>query len=202
MAPKGPDEGTIIECLLDRRRGFRPAGRVPFPRGKGTKRRRGNSQGRTSFAMLNSPRPPFYGSANLTGWVVEAKARVVQSTGFPSITAAAEGPVTFGCFFYRWKARLLSGWGSSSAQGNGGRVRTPAPTMYPKVYLSLRRARCPQRADSGRSGVPPLTSAACGRTVCAPTESMPSAKDRISSGKGIPRRFAAPPFDKGGFLSV
>ena len=63
VASKGPDEGTIIECLLDRRRGFRPAGRVPFPRGKGTKRRRGNSQGRTSFAMLNSPRPPFYGSA-------------------------------------------------------------------------------------------------------------------------------------------
>ena len=95
---------------------------------------------------------------------------MVQSTGFPSITAAAEGPVTFGCFFYRWKARLLSGWGSSLAQGNGGRVRTPAPTMYPKVYLSLRRARCPQRADSGRPGVLPLTSAACGRTVCAPTE--------------------------------
>ena len=81
---------------------------------------------------------------------------MVQLTGFPSITAAAEGPVTFGCFFYRWKARLLSGWGSSSAQGNGGRVRTPAPTMYPKVYLSLRKARCPQRADSGRPGVPPL----------------------------------------------
>ena len=68
---------------------------------------------------------------------------MVQSTGFPSITAAAEGPVTFGCFFYRWKARLLSGWGSSSAQGNGGRVRTPAPTMYPKVYLSLRRPDAP-----------------------------------------------------------
>ena len=124
---------------------------------------------------------------------------MVQSTGFPSITAAAEGPVTFGCFFYRWKARLLSGWGSSSAQGNGGRVRTPAPTMYPKVRSIFCRARCPQRADSGRPGVPPLTSAARGRTVCAPTESMPSAKDRISSGKGIPRRFAAPSFDKGGF---
>ena len=41
--------------------------------------------------------------------------------------------------------------------------------------------------------MPLLTSAARGRTVCAPTESMPSAKDRISSGKGIPRRFAAPP---------
>ena len=49
-----------------------------------------------------------------------AKARVAQLTGLPSITATAEGPVTFGCFFYRWKARLLSGWGSSLAQGTGG----------------------------------------------------------------------------------
>ena len=45
---------------------------------------------------------------------------MVQSTGFPSITAAAEGPVTFGGFFYRWKARLLGWWGSSLAQGNAG----------------------------------------------------------------------------------
>ena len=45
---------------------------------------------------------------------------MVQLTGFPSITAAAEGPVTFGCFFYRWKARLLGWWGSSLAQGNAG----------------------------------------------------------------------------------
>ena len=79
-----------------------------------------------------------------------AKARVAQLTGLPSITAAAEGPVTFGCFFYRWKARLLSGWGSSLAQGTGGRVRAPAPTAYPKVRLIFCRARCPHRAVPGR----------------------------------------------------
>ena len=79
-----------------------------------------------------------------------AKARVAQLTGLPSITAAAEGPVTFGCFFYRWKARLLCGWGSSLAQGTGGRVRAPAPTAYPKVRLIFCRARCPHRAVPGR----------------------------------------------------
>ena len=78
-----------------------------------------------------------------------AKARVAQLTGLPSITAAAEGPVTFGCFFYRWKARLLSGWGSSLAQGTGGRVRAPAPTAYPKVRLIFCRARCPIGPFSG-----------------------------------------------------
>ena len=79
-----------------------------------------------------------------------AKARVAQLTGLPSITAAAEGQVTFGCFFYRWKARLLSRWGSSLAQGIGGRVRAPAPTAYPKVRLIFCRARCPHRAVPGR----------------------------------------------------
>ena len=88
-----------------------------------------------------------------------AKARVAQLTGLPSITAAAEGPVTFGCFFYRWKARLLRGWGSSLAQGTGGRVRAPAPTAYPKVRLIFCRARCPHRAVLGRPSVPPLRNA-------------------------------------------
>ena len=45
---------------------------------------------------------------------------MAQLTGFPSITAAAEFLVTFWDFFYRWKARLLGWWGSSSAQGNAG----------------------------------------------------------------------------------
>ena len=36
--------------------------------------------------------------------------------------------VTFGYFFYRWRARLCGWRGSSSTQGIGGRVRTPAPT--------------------------------------------------------------------------
>ena len=109
---------------------------------------------------------------------VSAKARVVQLTVFSSITAAAEGPVTFGCCFYRWKARLLSGWGSSLAQGTGGRVRAPAPTAYPKVRLIFCRARCPHRAVPGRprcaaptSGRNPLGRAGEGSRSCEMGES-------------------------------
>ena len=80
-----------------------------------------------------------------------AKARVAQLTGLPSITAAAEGPVTFGCFFYRWKARLLRGWGSSLAHGTGGRVRTPAPTKYGKLSgLSVGAGPRPARRMKGK----------------------------------------------------
>ena len=62
-----------------------------------------------------------------------AKARVAQLNGFSSITAAAELSVAFGDCFYRWKARLLGGRGSSSAQRDGGRVRTPAPTQMQEL---------------------------------------------------------------------
>ena len=41
-----------------RRAGFRPVGRVPFPRGKGTKRRWGTPQRRTSFDMSACPQTP------------------------------------------------------------------------------------------------------------------------------------------------
>ena len=43
------------------------------------------------------------------------------------MTAAAERAVTFGSYFYRWTARLLSCLGSSAAQGIGGRL-IAAPT--------------------------------------------------------------------------
>ena len=66
---------------------------------------------------------------------------MAQLTGCPSIAAAAELAVTFGGCSYRWKARLLSCLGSSAAQSTGGRVRTPAPTEYPEMRLSLRRGR-------------------------------------------------------------
>ena len=62
-----------------------------------------------------------------------AKARVAQLNGFSPITAAAELSVAFGDCFYRWKARLLGGRGSSSAQGIGGRVRAPAPTQMQEL---------------------------------------------------------------------
>ncbi len=75
---------------------------------------------------------------------------MAQLNSFSSITAAAEFLGTFGCFFYRQRARLCGWWGSSSAQGTGGRVRAPAPTAYPKVRLIFCRARCPHRAVPGR----------------------------------------------------
>ena len=47
--------------------------------------------------------------------------------------------------------------------------------------------------------MPPLTSAARGRTVCAPTEKKKKrAVNDLWEGESS-RRFAAPPFDKGGF---
>ena len=77
--------------------------------------------------MTPTPGPPFYGGRQLGALAVNAKARVAQLTGFRSITAAAERLVTFGCFFYRWKARLWVRWGSSCATGDGGRL-IAAPT--------------------------------------------------------------------------
>ena len=79
------------------------------------------------------PRTPFTGAANAGALAVIAKARVAQLNGFSSITAAAELSVAFGDCFYRWKARLLGGRGSSSAQGIGGRVRAPAPTQMQEL---------------------------------------------------------------------
>ena len=47
--------------------------------------------------------------------------------------------------------RLLSGWGSSAAQGTGGRVRTPAPTKYGKLSgLSVGAGPRPARRMKGK----------------------------------------------------
>ena len=64
---------------------------------------------------------------------VIAKARVAQLNGFSPITAPAELSVAFGDCFDRWKARLLGGRSSSSAQRDGGRVRAPAPTQMQEL---------------------------------------------------------------------
>ena len=69
------------------------------------------------------------------------------------MTAAAEGPVTFGYFFYRWKARLCGWRGSSSAQGVGGRVRTPAPMADSEALSFFRRGALCAPAGGQR---PPL----------------------------------------------
>ena len=90
-------------------------------------------------------------------------------------------------------------WGSSCAAGDGGRVRTPAPTAYPKVRSIFCRARCPQRAVSGRPGVPPLTSAARGCTVCAPTEKKKKRAVNDLWERESPAASRHPLFDNGGF---
>ena len=102
-----------------------------MPRKK-PKRHQGAAQDERFALIFAAPGPHFTG-AQLGSLAVNAKARVAQLTGCPSIAAAAEWSVTFGGCFDRWKARLLCGWGSSAAQGIGGRVRTPAPTEYPEV---------------------------------------------------------------------
>ena len=131
--------------------------RVSFwmPRKK-PKRHQGAAQDERFALIFAAPGPHFTG-AQLGSLAVIAKARVAQLTGCPSIAAAAELTVTFGGCSYRWRARLLCGWGSSAAQGIGGRVRTPAPAAYPETRLSLRRGR----SQTG-PGVP------AGGPVCRP----------------------------------
>ena len=73
------------------------------------------------------------------------------SIGFRSITAAAEGPATFGYFSSWWRARLWSGWGSSAAQRDGvsgDDFRSPQgrPSVPPTVPR-LRKPPC-RAADS------------------------------------------------------
>ena len=112
---------------------------------------------------------------------INAKARVAQLTGFRSIAAAAEMLVTFGCFFYRWKARLWVRWGSSCATGDGGRlIAAPTAENGPSHNQGrsphpsgLRPAPLPLLAFShfpltGGIGLP-LKGKAFGRLIAAPT---------------------------------
>ena len=144
-AHTGVDEGA----------GFRPAGRVPFcPGRKEPKRRKRWAQReKTGCAapvpMTPTPGPPFYGGSQLGTLAVNAKARVAQLTGFRSITAAAERLVTFGCFFYRWKARLWVRWGSSCATGDGGRlIAAPTAENGPGRWFGNGRRRSGTAATS------------------------------------------------------
>ena len=78
-----------------------PRRRVTFwPPKKSPKKRQGVGPigfGSASSSMCPTPwTPHFTGAANAEVLAVNAKARVVQLTGFPSISAAAEGPVTLG----------------------------------------------------------------------------------------------------------
>ena len=142
LAEGQTDEGATIERFRSSQGDFAACGRrVSFwmPRKK-PKRHQGAAQDERFALIFAAPGPHFTG-AQLGSLAVNAKARVAQLNGCPSIAAAAEWSVTFGGCSYRWKARLLSDLGSSAAQGTGGRVRTPAPTEYPEMRLSLRRGR-------------------------------------------------------------
>ena len=110
----------------------------------------GRSDGR--FApIFTVPWTPVYGGRQCGNLAVNAKARVAQSIGFHSITAAAEVSVTFGSCFSWWIARLLAWWGSSAAQRDGvsgDDFRSPQgrPSVPPTVPR-LRKPPC-RAADS------------------------------------------------------
>ena len=110
--------------------------RVSFPAmGKKPKDRRGTAQDERFALIFALPPVPHLQGPPMRRCSTNAKARVAQLNGFSPITAPAELSVAFGDCFYRWKARLLGGWGSSSAQGIGGRVRAPAPTQMQELSL-------------------------------------------------------------------
>ena len=158
MAEGQTDEGATIERFRSSQGDFAACGRrVSFwmPRKK-PKRHQGAAQDERFALIFAAPGPHFTG-AQLGSLAVNAKARVAQLTGCPSIAAAAELAVTFGGCSYRWKARLLSCLGSSAAQRTDGRVRTPTPAEYPETRLSLRRGRSQTGPGAcGRPRVPPL----------------------------------------------
>ena len=85
---------------------------------------RGEPQIECGFAPSDMLAPPWTpilrGPPIRPPWLVNAKARVAQLTGFRSMTAAAELPAAFGCFSSWLEARLLSGRGSSAARMDGG----------------------------------------------------------------------------------
>ena len=77
--------------------------------------------GSASSSMCPTPwTPHFTGAANAEVLAVNAKARVVQLTGFRSISAAAEGRVTFGRCFSWWGARLCVGGAQVQLRGTAG----------------------------------------------------------------------------------
>ena len=129
-----------------RRAGFRPAGRVSFPRGKGTKRRWGTPQRRTSFAMSACPQTPALRGRQLGRMVRYRK--------------GAGGSVERPPLVFRWTRYLRvskagtplveSAFVAAGLKLCGGKRRIRESLRF------SRRARCPHRAVPGRPGVPPL----------------------------------------------
>ena len=109
---------------------------------------RGEPQIECGFAPSDMLAPPWTpilrGPPIRPPWLVNAKARVAQLTGFRSMTAAAELPAAFGCFSSWLEARLCAGWGPSSARMDGGN----GPGLF------FRRGRSQTGLREGQ--VPPL----------------------------------------------
>ena len=63
----------------------------------------------------------------------------------------------------------------------GGRVRAPAPTAYPKVRLIFCRARCPHRAVPVRPSVPPLQVEQTEAIMCVGAGHRPARKRAADS---------------------
>ena len=79
--------------------------------------------------------PHFTGATNAEVLAVNAKARVVQLTGFRSISAAAEGRVTFGRCFSWWGARLCVGGAQVRLSGTAGGSWTRPYGAPGKAYV-------------------------------------------------------------------
>ena len=146
-----------------------PRRRVTFwPPKKSPKKRQGVGPigfGSASSSMCPTPwTPHFTGAANAEVLAVNAKARVVQLTGFRSISAAAEGRVTFGRCFSWWGARLLDWWSSILAQWDGGRVLDP-PLRSARKGVCLCIGAGPRPAAGG---LWPLTSSVTLRVTPSP----------------------------------
>ena len=134
-----------------------PRRRVTFwPPKKSPKKRQGVGPigfGSASSSMCPTPwTPHFTGAANAEVLAVNAKARVVQLTGFPSISAATEGSVTFRRCSSWWRARLCVGGAQVRLRGTAG---GPVCRPYGKTKRQRDRGRAPHPSGLAASHLPP-----------------------------------------------
>ena len=144
----------------------------------------------TLCPYLPSLSPLAFGHLPLTRGVgpVIAKARMAQVTGFCSITAAAECPVTFGSCFYQLEVRLWSWWVSSCAVGGqraGGGTRPYRETASGAAPTD----RAKRQYDRGRSPHPPRIHSAPVPIPSGPSGHLPLIKGVSPSPTGFKQTF-------------
>ena len=116
-----------------------------MPRKK-PKKHQGAAQDERSALIFAAPGPHFTGAPISVPGQIIAKARAAQLTSFRSITAAAEGLVTF---------QVLLLLAESAPFGVFG-LKCGSVERGIRELLRFCRAQCPHRVDPGRPGVPPL----------------------------------------------